>query len=170
MLKVRDVAVRVTRFGAPAWRVEHPGRAGVGEQQGPHGGALWRFPSALRCGAMILGVKVALRTAGFARVIRWIARRVEPIPATTWLDIEAVRAAERAVATAAALYPGRALCLEQSLVLYYVLRRHGVAVGYRQGIMAHPFQAHAWIEYRGEVISDVPEHALQFVRLPDQLP
>ncbi len=119
---------------------------------------------------MIFALKVALRTYGFGKVIRWIGRRVESIPPTAWLDAGAVRASERAVAMAGALYPGRALCLEQSLVLYYFLRRRGVMIKYCQGVMAHPFQAHAWIEYDGEVISDVAEHAKQFTRLPDQLP
>jgi hypothetical protein len=130
----------------------------------------WQTPTVFRCAAMIFGLKVALRIYGFGKVIRWIGHRVKSIPATAWLDADAVKASERAVAMAGALYPGRALCLEQSLVLYYLLRRHGVAIKYRQGVMAHPFQAHAWIEYDGEVISDVAEHAKQFIRLPDQLP
>jgi hypothetical protein len=132
--------------------------------------AAWQTPSVFTCGVRILALKVALRVYGFGRVIKWIGSRVRSIPATAWVDAAAVKSAERAVATAAALYPGRALCLEQSLVLYYLLRRRGIAVTYRQGVMPHPFQAHAWIEYGGEVISDVPEHAKQFVRLPDQLP
>ena len=136
----------------------------------PQPATTWHTPSVFTCAAMIFALKVAFRIYGFGRLIRWIGRRVESIPATTWLDADAVKAAERAVATAGALYPGRALCLEQSLVLYYLLRRRGVAIEYRQGVMAHPFQAHAWIEYDGEVVSDVAEHAKQFVRLPDQLP
>jgi hypothetical protein len=119
---------------------------------------------------MIFALKFALRFCGFGRVIRWIGRRVETIPATAWLDTEAVKAAERAVATAGALYPGRALCLEQSLVLYYLLRRRGVAVTYCHGVTPRPFQAHAWIQYGGEVITDVAEHAKRFLPLPHQLP
>ena len=119
---------------------------------------------------MIFALRVSLRIWGFGRVIRWIRLRVQPIPATEWLGIDAVEDVARSVATAGALYPGRARCLEQSLVLYYLLRRRGVAVRYCQGVMPHPFQAHAWIEYRGDVINDVAEHAAQFARLPDQLP
>ena len=118
---------------------------------------------------MIFALKVALRFNGFGRVMKWIRRRVESVPATAWLDLDAVKAAERAVATAGALYPGRALCLEQSLVLYWLLRGRGVAVRYSQGVIPSPFQAHAWIEYHGVVINDVPEHARQFLALPDQL-
>jgi len=108
-----------------------------------HQVAAWHTPSVFTCGSMIFALKFALRFCGFGRVIRWIRRRVEIIPATTWLDMEAVKAAERAVATAGALYPGRALCLEQSLVLYYLLRRRGVAVTYCHGVTPRPFQAHA---------------------------
>src|SRR6266498_1224833 len=99
--------------------------AGLSESQRT---AVWRVPSVFKCGVMIFALKAALRLRGFGRVIGWIWRRSVPIPATAWLDTEAVKAAERAVATAGALYPGRARCLEQSLVLYYLLRRHGIAV------------------------------------------
>jgi hypothetical protein len=119
---------------------------------------------------MILALKIALRVYGFRKVVRWIGRRVESIPATAALEADFVKAAEHAVATAGALYPGRALCLEQSLVLYYVLRRRGVPVSYCHGVQPHPFEAHAWIEYRGEAINDVPEHVTHFARLPDLLP
>ena len=133
-------------------------------------GPTWRAPSVLTCGCMLFALKIALRVGGFRRVIEWIGRRARAIPATAWLDVEAVRVAERAVATAGALYPGRALCLEQSLVLYYLLRRRGVRAIYCQGVRPQPFEAHAWIEYSGEVINDVPEHAKLFARLPDLLP
>jgi hypothetical protein len=119
---------------------------------------------------MIFALKVALRVCGFGSVMKWIGRRVQSIPATAWLDAEPVKVAERAVATAGALYPGRAFCLEQSLVLYYLLRRRGVAVKYCHGVTPRPFQAHAWLEYGGEVINDIAEHTKQFMRLPPQLP
>ena len=151
-------------------RVEDAGWAPPEEHSESQRAAAWRVPSVFTGGVMIFTLKAALRVRGFGRVIGWIWRRAVPIPATAWLDAEAVKAAERAVATAGALYPGRARCLEQSLVLYYLLRRHGVAVKYCQGVMARPFEAHAWIEYRGEVVNDIAEHANQFARLPDQLP
>jgi hypothetical protein len=81
-----------------------------------------------------------------------------------------VAAIEQAVAMAAALYPGRALCLEQSLALYDVLRRQGVSVSFRMGVQPHPFQAHAWIEHGGTPINDIAEHIKPFMRLPDVLP
>lgn len=129
-----------------------------------------RAPSVVRCGFMIFFVKLSLRTRGFGRTLRWIRKRVEAIAEVASGDLEAIKATEYTVAMAGAFYPGRALCLEQSLVLYYLLRRQGVPVKYRQGIQAHPFAAHAWVEYRGEPINDVLEHVKHFIALPNQLP
>jgi hypothetical protein len=131
-----------------------------------------QVPSVLQCGLLILAVKVALKTWGFGRTLSCLRARVERVPrlATGPANVDAMTATERAVAIAGALYPGRALCLEQSLVLYWLLRRQGVAVKYCQGFQAHPFQAHAWIEYQRDPINDVAEHVRLYARLPDQLP
>ena len=75
--------------------------------------------------------------------------------------------ADRVVALAAALYPGRALCLERSLVLYDRLRREGAAVELRIGVQAMPFAAHAWVTYGGEPVNDSAEHVSHFVVMPD---
>jgi hypothetical protein len=127
-------------------------------------------PPVVRCGLLIAWFKALLRILGFLGTLEWIRKRVELLPATVEAEPETVKAVEYAVAMAGALYPGRAKCLEQSLTLYYLLRRSGVAAMYCQGVQPYPFQAHAWIEYRGEVINDVPEHARFFARLPEQLP
>lgn len=129
-----------------------------------------RPPTALRCALMIFVLKLRLRLWGFGPVTKWITRRVQEVPATAPPSPAYVKAAERAVALASALYPGRAKCLEQSLVLYYLLRSRGIAVQYCQGVMAYPFEAHAWVEYDGAVLNDIPEHAASFARLPAPLP
>jgi hypothetical protein len=130
----------------------------------------FRIPSALECGLMMVIVRIALKTAGFARTQRWIRGRVEATPERSTVELAAIATTEYAVAMAGALYPGRALCLEQSLVLYYLLRRQGVPVRFAMGVQAHPFSAHAWVEYRGAPINDVAEHVKHFVGLPDTLP
>jgi len=126
-----------------------------------------QVPSVLRCGLMIFAVKAALKAYGFGRTMRWVRRRIEGVPVLDEVHVEAVTATELAVALAAALYPGRARCLEQSLVLYYLLCRTGVPVEFRLGVQPHPFLAHAWVQYRGEPINDVPEHVKRFAPLPD---
>jgi len=127
-------------------------------------------PSVPRCGYRLVFVKARLRAQGFLPTLDWLRRRVENIPATEAATVEAVRAVEWQIAVAGAIYPGRALCLEQSLTLYDLLRRQGVAVRYCQGVQPYPFHAHAWIEYRGEPINDVEEHIERFARFPELLP
>jgi hypothetical protein len=126
-----------------------------------------RVPSVLRCGVMLLIVKVMLKTRRFDRTVDWARRQVERVPTVGMVDVDALKRVEYAVAMAGALYPGRALCLEQSLVLYNILRRQGVAVTLRLGAQPFPFAAHAWVEYEGVVINDVPEHVRQFAPLQD---
>ncbi len=129
-----------------------------------------RVPSALESGIMIAALKLSLRVRGYKRTITWIRRRVEHAPVRTDVPPTVVKAAEWWVAMAAAFYPGRAECLERSLVLYYVLRRQGVPVRYCHGVQPWPLMSHAWVEYRGQVVNDVPERVKEFSRLPDQLP
>lgn len=126
----------------------------------------------LRCGIALLNVRLSLRTAGFGPTMRWMRRRVSGVDAAPPPnDVgRVIMAVERTVAMAGAFFPGRARCLEQSLVLYDMLRRRGIDVRYRQGLQARPLAAHAWVEYLGRPINDVPEHVRQFVPLPDQLP
>ena len=136
-----------------------PARKGTGQ-----------VPSVAQCTFLILATKTALRLFGLRPTLRWLHGRVQIGPVRCRVDIETIKATEHAVAMAGALYPGRALCLEQSLVLYYLLRRRGAAVRYCQGVHPYPFQAHAWVEYQGEPINDVAEHVKWFTRFPDDLP
>jgi hypothetical protein len=128
-----------------------------------------RVPSAFRCGLLICVIKIALATRGFGPTIRLIRRRAQVRPLAQSADRDRMMATERAVAMAGALYPGRALCLEQSLALYYLLRRQGIAVKYCQGAQAYPFAAHAWVEYQGQPLNDIAEHVKYFAKLPDDL-
>lgn len=129
-----------------------------------------KVPSVFRCGLIILAVKVMLKTRGFAETIDWVRRRVWAVAVRDDVRVETIKAIEYQVAMAGALYPGRAQCLEQSLTLYLLLRRSGCAVKYCQGVQAHPFEGHAWVEYHGQPINDVEEHVKLFVRVADQLP
>lgn len=124
-----------------------------------------RVPSILRCGLHLMGVKFALKTLGFARTGQLIGKHARKAQLVDRVDRALVAAMEHRVAIAGALYPGRALCLEQSLVLWYCLRRVGVPADFRMGVQSHPFVAHAWVEYQGEVINDVLEHVKWFTPL-----
>jgi hypothetical protein len=119
-------------------------------------------PSTFMSGMLIVLVRCALKTAGYVWTARWIMDRVERVPVTDGHDDATVAAVEYRIAMGAAFFPGRAACLERSLALYCYLRSRGVAVEYRLGARLYPFAAHAWIEYRGVPINDVPEHVTHF--------
>lgn len=58
---------------------------------------------------------------------------------------------------AAAWYgPYHANCLQQSLVLWWLLRRQEIETDIRIGVRKEiiPFEAHAWVEYLGLVLND----------------
>lgn len=149
--------------------IEARAKEGVALSNGSAHAAV-EVPTVLRCVRLIVWVKILLMTRGLVGAASWIRARTASVPQASDPDIVTVTQVERAVAMAGAMYPGRAKCLEQSLVLYYLLRSQGVGVNCRLGVQPFPFQAHAWIEYRGEVVNDVPEHARQFTPLASLLP
>ena len=71
----------------------------------------------------------------------------------------------RMAAAAARYLPFRTNCLEQSLVLWWLLRRHGIAADLRIGARkeADRFEAHAWVEFEGGVAGGASEEHLHFV-------
>jgi hypothetical protein len=115
-----------------------------------------------RCVVAVVAVKVGLKIVGFPRTLRaveWYAARYATGGAVAPGLIDAVA---RGVVTAAVFCPGRVECLEQSLALYALLRRCGVAAELKFGVQTMPFGAHAWVEYGGEPINEEAERLRQY--------
>jgi hypothetical protein len=108
-----------------------------------------RVPSAARCGLVLVTIIALLRTLGFRRTLRLVRWATQNVRSVEEAPFEAAELVAHRVATAAAFYPGRALCLEQSLTLYYCLHRLGIPAVFRIGVQPIGFVAHAWVEYRG---------------------
>jgi hypothetical protein len=123
-------------------------------------------PSMLRCLLLLLLADVSLRTAGLRRTARW-ARRLAgaPRPDRAPGAAAAERTAAR-VAVAGAFYPRRALCLEQSIALFVLLRRAGAPAELRLGVRPLPFLAHAWVEVDGVPVNEQPDAIAQLVPFP----
>jgi hypothetical protein len=108
-----------------------------------------------------------LLVLGFERTYRtvaWLTRKGAPGASG---PTEFVAATAHKVAFAAAFFPGRARCLEQSLALFGFLRRADLAVTFRLGVQAYPFAAHAWVEHAGEPVNENRELLQAYVPLPD---
>lgn len=137
----------------------------VTQDAGPSGNAM---PSTAKCSAALLGVIGLLKTVGFARTLRLLRRRTHGIYLTDRIPFEHAEAVARDVARLAAFYPGRARCLQQSLAVYYLLRRMGMRAEFRMGVQPVNFAAHAWVEYHGEPVmeGELVHTVVAFPKLP----
>lgn len=120
-------------------------------------------PSLAACFLAVAAMHLLVRAAGLRRTIRFVAR----VRAAGGAEAESpiIGLTARRVATAAAFYPSRALCLEQSLALLFLLRRRGVPAVLKLGAQPRPFHAHAWVEVAGAAVAerhDLPENLTVF--------
>lgn len=128
----------------------------------------WRLSAAerrllLRAMVLLPLTGVALRLVGFRC---WQAALARLAPAGTRLsDDPSQDSLERACVTARMVQAaerhglGRPNCLRQSIVLWCLLRRQGVAAELRVGGRKQDgrFEAHAWVEHRGVALNDREE-------------
>lgn len=105
-------------------------------------------------------VELALRLRGMRWTQAWLARF---IPTTAIQDGIAPDALNLVVRRAAGAGPYRATCLRQSLVLWWLLQRRGVACEIKIGATTATgrFSAHAWVEWDGGQ-SDTPRRLKHF--------
>lgn len=114
-----------------------------------------------------------VRSIGFTRgcrlLTRWTARR--PSISTPEQAQQTIQQCEQALHWAVhnGLHPGN--CLSRSLTLWWLLRRQGVdsdlCIGVRT--VAGHFQAHAWIEYQGQPLHEVPDVRQHYAAFPHEL-
>ena len=114
---------------------------------------------------VVSAARASLKFAGFRRTVRaakWLGDRCRNRAPRG----EAEQVA-RAVATAAAFFPGRAICLEQSVALHILLRRGGHPAALRVGVQPYPFRAHAWVELGGQPVYENADQLVKFVPFPE---
>lgn len=115
------------------------------------------------CIATLLRVKVWLRIYGLGETLERISSHTAELDAP--LDHATVQLCVKRVSGAAALFPGRAECLEQSLCAVRILRRLGCDAELRLGVRGFPLSAHAWVEVGSEPITEFPDVISTFRRL-----
>jgi transglutaminase-like putative cysteine protease len=62
-------------------------------------------------------------------------------------------------------YPKKAMCLQHSAVVTYLLRRRGVPAEMVLAAQEFPPKAHAWAEVLNEVVSDSPTVKMKYREL-----
>jgi len=86
-------------------------------------------------------------------------RRLNPQPiALEPTNDEVVRATSKAVSLAACLYWKPVLCLQRSVCIVRLLRKHGVVAHLVIGYRTAPFFSHAWVEVKGRIVNDSPTY------------
>jgi hypothetical protein len=109
-----------------------------------------------------------LRLAGFRRwktALAWFAPSSIESSACNSSKLESARAIARMESAAARNLFFHTSCLEQSMVLWWLLRSRGIPVELRVGARKHSerFEAHAWVEFAGTVLNDADEQHVHFV-------
>jgi hypothetical protein len=121
-----------------------------------------RAPGYAACFATLVCMDIIPRLIGLRRTFA-LLRRLTPGLNSPQNSDAIIASATHRVAVAAAFYPRRALCLEQSLALFLLLRRRGVRAELRLGVQPRPFRAHAWVEAGGSAISEREDLPLTLV-------
>jgi len=119
--------------------------------------------------AALLATWLGLRLAGFRRwksVLGWLspsANANAPLQGTP--EKESAEVIARMEAAAARNHFFSTNCLEQSLVLWWLLRRLGIAAELRIGARKEfgRFEAHAWVEVDSVVLNDAGAEHRHFV-------
>jgi hypothetical protein len=119
-----------------------------------------------RAAALLMVTRLLLLTLGFRRTHRILARSSMSVIRVgsfdrAWLNQQAER-----VAMISAFYPGRARCLEQSLMLWFLLRQRGVQAELRIGIQPYKVIGHAWVVVDGAPVGDSAEFVARFIAIP----
>jgi hypothetical protein len=124
-------------------------------------------PKVVICFAKLGLIKWSLKYRGLASTVALcVTPRRGAVRTISTINDEVVQTIVHRIAIAAALYPGRARCLEQSLVLLAELRHRGVPAELRLGVKPYRFQSHAWIEVGGLVVNDSTERIKAYAVLP----
>ena len=112
---------------------------------------------------------LGLRVTGFRRwkaIAERLALSAKPKSAANRdAKVQEGRDVARMAAAAARYLPFHTNCLEQSLVLCWLLERRGIAADLRIGARkeANRFEAHAWVDFEGGVAGGASEEHLHFV-------
>ncbi len=129
---------------------------------------------ALEAAACLPATWLGLRIAGFRRwkeLLGWLAPRIVPNAAAPNVSLEeTARQIVRMEEAAARNLFFSTNCLEQSLVLWWLLRMRGIAAELRIGARkeADRFEAHAWVEFHGAILNGAGEEHLHFAPFEGQ--
>ncbi len=114
-------------------------------------------------------IALSLKLSGFKQTKNRISRFIPPgmvDVSTREDDLSRVKLISHAVSIAGNHGLFKANCLKQSLLLWWLLARRGIASELKLGTQKSPqktFNAHAWVEYKGEALGNSSGFHHQFL-------
>ncbi len=118
---------------------------------------------------MLPVIALSLRLSGFKQTRNRMSRLIPGRKANILSrddDLSRALLISRAVAIAGNHGLFKANCLKQSLLLWWLLARRGILSELKLGTQKSPqesFSAHAWVEYRGNVLVDTVDVGERFL-------
>lgn len=113
----------------------------------------------LKAGYHLAACEYSLRKRGYGHTLDRSQMDVEPGASDEAAELAEARQLSWAVNAAARRVPFRTACLSRSLALLRLMRGAGIrgelVLGARKS--GEEFGAHAWVEYRGELVNDSPD-------------
>jgi hypothetical protein len=130
--------------------------------------------------AVLLATRASLRIAGFRRWQNLLARNTPAhMPQSEGKDFAGEKRVAVSARTIAILgeavahhLPFQPTCLEKSLALWWLLRRHRIPANLRIGACkdGDVFEAHAWVESDGVILSESAADHNRFVPFESEIP
>jgi hypothetical protein len=121
-------------------------------------------PRIVACFALLAFIDVYVNLLGMRRMIalaRFIKLWTQAHIPTRHDAVLATETARRLI-LAAAFYPRRALCFEQTLALHLLLCRRGLRANLALGATARPFTSHGWITLDGVPLNEPADLPSQY--------
>lgn len=129
------------------------------------------MPNHLSCAVLLVVTWGLLRVVRLRRtlmMVRLLALWKAAVSTNT--DLRVARALAARVRTAGALVPLPVRCLEQAVVVYWLLQRRGLRAEFRLGARLAPFGAHAWVEHDGTPLVVNAHELHHFAVFPEVAP
>lgn len=115
-----------------------------------------------RATVLLYVVRISLRLRGYTKTQQWLQSRLDLRPRVTSFSEDNSVCIERIchmVSAAERYSPGQPTCLDESLLLWYLLRRQNICAEMRIGVRKQggKFEAHAWVENNGVALNQRDE-------------
>jgi hypothetical protein len=131
----------------------------------------------VRAAAVLPLISLSLRVRGFRSTQASLQKRMASAASSRYDPSDCAKAARtvltaRMVRSAAYRSLGTPTCLEKSLVLWWLLGRHGIASSLRIGTRktGGKFEAHAWVECEGVPLNEPEELHKHYAAFDEAFP